>query len=147
MIDIKMNKFIPKTGKNGLLIYAAAIWAFGGFMLLKNGNHYLPGDITHRSVKIFVAVLAGLIFYLGMFRKISKKYIDRMNEIGKNKVPIFMAFEKRSYFILALMITMGISFRLSGLIPIVYLSLFYYTMGIPLIISSVRYIINTKKEI
>jgi hypothetical protein len=44
-----------------------------------------------------------------------------------------------SYILMSLMITAGISLRKSGILPPLYLSVIYVTMGIPLFFSSFRF--------
>lgn len=51
----------------------------------------------------------------------------------------FSFFNLRSYFLMAVMISMGITLRKLSLMQIHYLSIFYVAMGIPLGLSSVRF--------
>jgi hypothetical protein len=40
---------------------------------------------------------------------------------------------------MTLMISFGVTLRLSGIVPLNYLSLFYVAMGIPLFMSAIRF--------
>jgi len=48
---------------------------------------------------------------------------------------------------MTVMMTVGITLRLSGIVPITWLSLFYISMGTPLFISAVRFYIYAIKNI
>lgn len=52
---------------------------------------------------------------------------------------LFSFFNVRSYLVMILMISMGITLRLSGWVPALYLSAVYLTMSVPLLLSSVRF--------
>ena len=67
------------------------------------------------------------------------KHITRIQNIQEQKPCIFSFFNGRSYLLMSIMITAGVTLRLSGMVPIGYLSLFYIAMGTPLLISALRF--------
>lgn len=139
------NYLSPRVNKQGLFIFAAILWLFAGSMLINKGFTYLPEDIGMKALKITLAFIAGLLFYLFMFSRIAARYIAHIDSLSDTKHPFYKAFKPKAYIMIALMISLGVSLRVSGLAPIEYLALFYFTMGTPLLISSVRFALSATK--
>lgn len=129
----------PGIPKRYLLFVAAFMWTFAGGMLLFRGFSMLRfgsiGILTEESV----GIIAGIAFYIFMFSKISLKHITRILNLQIDKPCLFSFFNWRSYFMMTLMISLGITLRLTGIVPIQYLSLFYVAMGTPLFMSAFRF--------
>ncbi len=76
------------------------------------------------------------------FLKIVDKNLGRISKMeGKRCAFSFMTW--RSYFTIAIMVTMGILLRHSA-IPKQYLSVLYIGIGMALILSSIRYFRNVQ---
>lgn len=129
----------PRTSKRNLLFVAAVVWTFAGGMLLFRG-FLMAGNIKHSLlVKILISMVLGVVFYIGMFSKISLKHITRILNMQNDKPGVFSFFNGRSYILMTVMITSGILLRTSGLIKQEYLSMFYIIMGTPLLLSASRF--------
>jgi len=74
-----------------------------------------------------------------MFSKISLKHTHRILNMKEALPCLFSFFNFRSYMMMALMISMGITLRTTGWVAPVYLSLLYLMMSVPLLISSIRF--------
>ncbi len=134
-----LTDFIPCVSKRYLLLIAALVWTFAGGMLLYRGyslNNPLP---AYWEVKLLLCLIAGLIFFLLLFNRISAKHIRRIRNLHQEHPGMFSFFNLKSYMMMFLMITLGVSLRKSGTIAPEYLSLLYVTMGIPLLMSSFRF--------
>jgi hypothetical protein len=129
----------PGIQKKYLLLVAAVFWTFAGGMLLVRGFSILKFSTSAILLKELGSMFAGILFYTYMFSKISLKHITRIRDIQEERPCIFSFFNGRSYLLMSIMITAGITLRLSGLVPIGYLSLFYIAMGTPLLISALRF--------
>lgn len=138
-----LNRFLeiikPGVNKRSLLFIAALIWTFAGSMLFYRGIGFLKESGTNIWLKAGISVVAGTVFYLGMFSKISGKHVKRILNMTQNKPCAFSFFNFRSYLIMIIMISLGIFSRKSGLVPVDYLAILYVTMGIPLFASSFRF--------
>ena len=135
--------------KQHLLYVATIVWLFAGLMLISRGANQIYEQGIYLLTKSIIAVVSGLLFYFLMFRKISMKHILRIMNMTENMVPFYAFFNRRSYFMMISMILLGIIIRKTGFIPIEYLSVFYISMGLPLFISSIRflyYAINYNKS-
>lgn len=134
-----LTDFIPCVSKRYLLLVAALVWTFAGGMLLYRGytlNNPLP---TYWEVKLLLCLIAGLIFFVLLFNRISAKHVRRIRNLPQEQPGVFLFFNLKSYVMMFLMITLGVSLRKSGAIAPEYLSLMYVTMGIPLLMSSFRF--------
>lgn len=67
------------------------------------------------------------------------KHSRRIINMEEQRPCLFSFFNFRSYLMMALMISMGILLRKTGIVPLSYLSFFYILMGIPLLMSSFRF--------
>lgn len=122
-----------------LLFEAGLVWLFASFMLYHKGFVILSQILI--SWIFVVCVLGGCVFYLLMFGRISEKYIKRIHSLRENSRHILAFFNLKGYIMMALMISLGVILRKTGIIPIVPLAYFYIFMGTPLLISAIRFFI------
>lgn len=134
-----IQRLTPRIAPRYLYIIAALVWTFAGSMLLFRGILLFMDDDYLIWIRIIISIIAGLLFYRLLFSNISRKHTRRIARIQLQKPCLFSFFNIKSYILMSLMITAGISLRKSGILPPVYLSVIYVTMGIPLFISSFRF--------
>jgi hypothetical protein len=118
---------------------AALVWTFAGSILLFRGILLFMDDDYLIWIRLTISIIAGILFYLLIFSNISRKHTGRISGMKLEKSCLFSFFNIKSYILMSLMITAGILLRKSGILPPVYLSEFYFMMGIPLFISSFRF--------
>ena len=145
MFKLTANNSIFKHGisKQKLLFVAGFVWTFGGFTLLLRGLSMLQLYFYPLWLGVSIGVLGGILFYVTIFTKISQKHIRRIINLKKEKPCIFDFFSWKSYLLMIPMIGMGIFIRRIELIELKYLSIFYITMAMPLIISSFRFFVSS----
>jgi len=125
--------------KRILLFEAALVWTFAGAMLLYRGIVMLETSGSFSWTKIIICLCSGLLFFWLVFSKISLKHIIRIKNLnGKNHL-FHQFFSPKSYLMMLGMISLGVFLRKSYIIPASSLSLAYITMGIPLLLSSIRF--------
>ena len=129
----------PSIPKRYLLFVAAVVWTFAGGMLLFRGFSVLKFNSTGILIEEAVSIVLGVVFYIFMFSRISLKHIVRMQNNPIERPCVFSFFNWRSYILMSTMISFGVTLRVTGLVPIQYLSLFYICMGTPLFLSSMRF--------
>jgi len=125
--------------KRHLLLEAAIIWTFAGGILLYRGSVMLTSSAGFSWMKIIICLLCGLLFFRLVFSKISRKHVNRIINLPGVRHWFYEFFNSRSYFMMAGMISLGIFLRKTSIVPLEYLSLAYITMGIPLLLSSIRF--------
>ena len=129
----------PGIPKRYLLFVAAVVWTFAGGMLIYRGLAMLDFNSGLLWVKISGSLIAGVLFYIFMFSKISLKHTNRILNMQQERPCAFSFFNWRSYFLMSIMISFGITLRVTGIVPTKYLSLFYMAMGTPLFMSAFRF--------
>lgn len=129
----------PVVSRRILLFIAAGVWTFAGSMLFYKGFKML--DLSSRFVgfKLILVLTAGIVFYHRLFSRLSMKHTLRILQMKEARPWVFSFFNLRSYLMMVLMISMGVTLRKSGLIAPEYLSMLYLTMAIPLMLSSIRF--------
>lgn len=108
-------------------------------MLMYRGYKMVDTSGPYVWLILLLSLTGGTIFYLKLFSGISLKHTLRILSLKEAYPCVFSFFNFRSYLMMGLMITMGITLRTTGWIPPVYLSLLYLMMSVPLLISSVRF--------
>ncbi len=139
-MSFKFSNIIPMVSHRVLLFIATAVWAMAGIMLMMRGWSGISGSGVEFLVKILGSYLAGVAFYLLMFKKISSKNVGRILNNPKPKLPFYSFFNAKGYIMMTLMMSLGITVRKAELIPFEYLALFYITMGTPLFLSAFKYL-------
>ena len=134
-----LNTLKPSVPKRYLLFVAAVVWTFAGGMLLFRGFSVLKFNSSGILLEEAVSIILGVVFYIFMFSRISLKHIVRMQNNPIERPCVFSFFNWRSYILMSTMISFGVMLRVTGLVPIQYLSVFYITMGTPLFLSSIRF--------
>jgi len=139
----KSNTFFqtlkPGIPKSYLIFVAAIVWTFAGGMLLYRGFSMLIPDTELLWVKLTGSFIAGMIFFVYIFSNISLKHILRIVNLESERPCIFSVFNWRSYLMMAVMMSFGVTLRMSGIISVKYLSFFYIFMGTPLFLSAFRF--------
>ena len=118
---------------------SGAVWTTMGLVLNYLAFHWY---YKYESFEIFTIVLVGmfasLIITIFGFSKIVKKNITRI-QTYPDKVCLFAFQEWKSYFMVAIMMAMGIVLRKTEIIPKMYLSPLYIAIGLSLLMSSLLY--------
>ena len=139
-MSLQLSKLIPSVSHRFLLSISTAIWGMAGIMLMMRGWSGISGSGVEFFVKILGSYLAGVAFYLVMFKKISSKNVSRILNSSKQKLPFYAFFNTKGYIMMTVMISLGVTVRKAELVPFEYLALFYITMGTPLFISAFKYL-------
>ncbi len=134
-----MNKISPAVDKRILLFLAGFIWiSVGTMMLLLSYSWLKDGQIHGFWVFVLIGMTAALIIHHFGFLRIVDKNLGRILPMqGKKCIFSFMTW--KSYVLVAVMLAMGIRLRHSS-VPKSYLSLIYISIGMALILSSLRYL-------
>jgi len=137
---MNLSKYLAlSVSKGTLLLEAAIIWTFAGGMLLYRGSSMLEASSGFSWAKIIGCICIGLIFFVLVFLKISRKHVYRIISLNGDHHQFYVFFNRRSYLMMFGMISLGIFLRKTSFIPLASLSLAYITMGIPLLFSSFRF--------
>jgi hypothetical protein len=130
-----MLKVRPKM----LLLALATTWFAAGIAVIYTGVTAASGPWT-----VGMALGAALVYvvFLVMFLMIARKHIRRIQAYTEELVNLFWFLDAPSYIILAVMVGIGASVRISGLVPGAAIALFYSGLGLALITAAVRYTVT-----
>lgn len=123
---------LPKVPKRGLLLLAGLVWLAAGVNILRLGapdmvsfwTGALPAALT-----LIGAMAVFLLFFLLIFRRLIAKHTARIRAYEAGHVMVLCFFDKKSYLLMAFMMSFGIALRKSGLVPPLYLGTFYAGLG------------------
>ena len=141
-----LEKIKPGVRKRTLLLIAGCAWSIAGGILIFRSLYYLIGVNHHLAMETGIGIVFGGLFYILLFARISKKHITRINLIKIDNPCFFSFFNFRSYLLMAIMISGGITLRLSGLVNSEIIYTFFLCMGIPLLVSAWRFFYSYAKN-
>jgi hypothetical protein len=133
------RKFTPAVDKRILVLLAGLMWCGVGIMLIRYAVLWLS-LFKIREQEIFYAIgfIVALPIHRFGFLKIADKNLNRLLPLNQKKC-VFGFMTWRSYFIVLIMVSMGITLRHSSL-PKQYLSIIYNGIGLALFLSGTRYL-------
>ena len=141
-----LEKIKPGVQKRTLLLIAGCAWTIAGVILIFRSLLWLIGANHHLTMEIGIGSVLGILFYVLLFARISKKHITRITLIRIDNPCFFSFFNFRSYLLMAIMISGGITLRLSGLVNPEIIYTFFLCMGIPLLFSAWRFFYSYAKN-
>lgn len=141
-----LEKIKPGVPKRTLLLIAGCAWSIAGGILISRSLIHLIGVNHLLAMELGIGIVFGSFFYLLLFARISKKHITRINLIEIDNPCFFSFFNFRSYLLMAIMISGGITLRLSGLVNPEIIYTFFLCMGIPLLVSAWRFFYSYAKN-
>jgi hypothetical protein len=141
-----LEKIKPGVRKRTLLLIAGCAWSIaGGILIFRSLLHLIV--VNHNlAMEIGIGVVFGALFYILLFARISKKHITRITLIKIENPCFFSFFNFRSYVLMAIMISGGITLRVSGLVNPEIIYTFFLCMGIPLLFSAWRFFYSYAKN-
>lgn len=98
-----------KVQKEKLLMIASIVWLIAGFNILRIGIISYVGRIS--IVNLLLSVLVFIIFWFLIFKKLVLKHVDRITRYEEKLQFILNFFDKKSFIIMAFMMTFGIGIR------------------------------------
>lgn len=136
-----MSKYIY-IPKRYLILLAGIVWSLAGFNILRIG--VLSTD--QLNVIIFLsALLTCFLFYKYIFQKLVQKHTLRISASEDERMHILKFFDKKSYLIMFVMMTLGITIRALQLWPNVCIKSFYVGLGFALLMAGIGFFIEFYK--
>lgn len=138
-----MSRFRMK--KQPLIAVAGVVWLLAGLNVAILG---VRAAIDMRGVAaiILIALVGGAIAvfsaFHSLFSKLVKKNAQRIAGLEGERHLVFRFFDRRSYIMMALMMTFGIVMRAMGLFPSWFIAFFYTGLGLALALAGASYIMR-----
>lgn len=134
-----LSKLNPRVNKKVLILIAGLMWCGAGLMLIGFAAEWLL--VFHKQSGSLFA-LAGFIMAMPIhhfgFLKLADKNLNRLLPLEEKRC-VFSFITWKSYFIIIIMMALGITLRHSG-IPKHYLAILYIGIGLGLFLSGLRYV-------
>lgn len=124
--------------KRTLLAVAGCVWLLAGFNVARLGVLSYEKIRTVSAVHFFLSILVFCAFGL-MFFKMSLKHTKRIKGYPDDFRPVWHFFDLKAYCIMAVMMGGGIWLRSSGLVPDVFIAVFYTGLGCALALAGVLF--------
>jgi hypothetical protein len=131
-----IHRFKPGVSRTTLYLIAGMAWTTAGGILLGRGLVSLIHLKNHLAARLLVGLVLGIAFYLVLFYRISARNIRHIQLIQISDPCAFSFFNLRSWLMMTLMISGGITLRKLNIVNPAYMFTFYVVMGIPLLISA-----------
>lgn len=124
--------------KRTLLAVAGCVWMIAGFNVARLGIFSYRNLLSVSVIHILLSGLAFGVFGL-MFYKMSIKHTKRIKGYKEEFRPIWHFFDIKAYCIMAVMMGGGIWLRSSGLVPDVFIAVFYTGLGCALTLAGILF--------
>jgi len=133
-----LKRFKPAVSKTWLIVLAGLTWTVVGSMLCRLAYHWLAvADSKWIAPLELMGIVLALMAHQFLFSRIAEKNIVRLSLLTE-KTCIFAFQRWNSYFLIGLMITVGMALR-NLPIPKTYLAILYTTIGGALFLASLQY--------
>ena len=133
-----------KVKRNTLLLLACLIWSAAGFNILRIGLMAYPA--YRAGINYLLSALVFVVFQVFIFGKRVKKHTARIGAYEEKFHFFLKFFDKKSFAIMAVMVTGGIWLRSSGLAPERFIAFFYTGLGASLLLAGLLFGRNFAKE-
>lgn len=138
-----MSRFRIK--KQPLIAIAGVVWLLAGLNVAILG---VRAAIDMRGVAaiILIALVGGAIAvfcaFHSLFSKLVKKNAQRIADLEGERHLVFRFFDRKSYIMMALMMSFGIGMRAAGFFPEWFIAFFYTGLGLALALAGASYIMR-----
>lgn len=149
---MKIKEFTPSVDKRILILLAGLMWCGVGVMMICFTISWLSACPEKQQILFYSAgFLAAMPIHHFGFLKIADKNLKRLLPLNEKRC-VFSFMTWKSYLIVLIMVSMGITLRHSSF-PKRYLSILYNGIGLALFLSGIRYfrfffklLVNTREQ-
>lgn len=134
-----------KVKKHTLLLIASLVWLIAGFNVLNIGIVTYKNYVT--ILNIILSLFVFSIFWFMIFKKLVFKHTNRIKEFKEEFQFFLNFFDKKSFIIMASMITLGVLIRTLHLAQDVFIAVFYSGLGSALFLAGILFGYNYFKYI
>lgn len=129
-----------KLKKQTLIALAGLVWGAAGFNVLRIGVLTYTDYVSIVNFLLSLAVF--MLFYRFVFEPLVRRHTARILEYTEEKQFFLKFFDRKSFLIMAVMMTFGIGLRASDLAPDRFISVFYTGLGGALMLAGLSFLGN-----
>ena len=122
--------------KRTLLFLAALVWLAAGVNIMRIGVIAYVGHLTLLAAAGSVVVF---VLFWRMFRGLVGKHTGRIHAFAEERQFFWRFFDARSFAIMAVMMTSGITIRVMHLAPDAFIAIFYTGLGTALALAGLAF--------
>lgn len=126
-----------KVKKQTLLLLACFVWSAAGFNILRIGLISYPPYVS--VLNLLLSVLVFVIFQRFIFSPLVHRHTNRIQAFQQERQLFFKFFDRRSFLIMAFMMSGGIYLRVSGVAPDRFIAVFYTGLGAALLLAGLLF--------
>lgn len=131
-----MSRLWFHVKKRTLLAIAGGVWLLAGLNVIRMGvMAYLSLAEFNYLYLLLSLVVMGL--FGAMFYRLSLKHTNRIKTYSGSTRPFWHFFDLKSYIIMAVMMSGGVSLRILGVLPTTFVAFFYTGVGAALMLAGV----------
>ena len=131
--------------KQPLIAVAGVVWLIAGLNVAQLGVRAAIG-MRGVAVIIVLALVGGAVAVFSafhpMFSRVVKKNAQRIADLEGERHFVFRFFDRKSYIMMALMMSFGIGMRAAGFFPEWFIAFFYTGLGLALALAGASYIMR-----
>lgn len=133
--------------RDNLLVIAGIVWIIAGINISFIGLNTYPGTFAFAwwiVGLLFLGTIIVVCLFHVMFGKMVQKHVRRIHAFQEERVSAFRFFDVKSYLIMAFMIALGVTLRVSGIVPDWFIAFFYTGLGSALIVAGAGFLLHRK---
>ena len=129
--------------KNQLIAVAGVVWLLAGLNVAVLGVGAAI-DLRGLAALVLVALAGGAVAifcaFHPMFSRLVQKNAQRIADLEGERHHVVRFFDRKSYMMMAFMMSLGIGMRAAGIVPDWFIAFFYTGLGLALTLAGVSYI-------
>lgn len=126
--------------KRTLFLLAGMVWSLAGGNVLKIGLQAYRNAFSPLSACLTVLVF--FLFWTKVFHPLVEKHVIRIHGYKEAYKRPWNFFDKKSFLIMACMMTFGITVRILNLMPEGFIAFFYTGLGTALAMAGMLFLVN-----
>ena len=123
-----------------LLLLAGLVWSLAGINVLKIGVEAYAGALS--PLHVALSALVFFLFWTKVFHPLVDKHVIRIHGYEEEYKRPWNFFDKKSFLIMAFMMTFGITIRAFNLLPESFIAFFYTGLGTALAMAGILFLAN-----
>lgn len=129
-----------KLKKQKLVALAGLVWGAAGFNVLRIG--VLTYTDYTGMLNFLLSCVVFLLFHRFIFGPLVRRHTARILGYAEEKQFFLKFFDRKSFLIMAVMMSFGIGLRASGLAPDRFIAVFYTGLGGALTLAGILFLRN-----
>ena len=133
-----MSRLRFHVKKRTLLAIAGGVWLLAGLNVIRMGvmAYFSLAEFNYLYLLLSLVVMG---LFGAMFYRLSLKHTNRIKAYSGSTRPFWHFFDLKSYIIMAVMMSGGVSLRILGVLPTTFVAFFYTGVGAALMLAGVMF--------